>query len=114
LILSWDGGGNSPPAFNLGSRLVRFGRRVRLMGWSPMAARAAAAGLEFACYPSLPDWPSTVAFDDDWQRIDHYLTGTGCRDDIRAEIRAFGADLVVVDCMLQAGFDAWSACHTSR
>jgi UDP:flavonoid glycosyltransferase YjiC (YdhE family) len=106
LILSWDGGGNSPPAFNLGSRLVRYGHRVRLMGWSPMAARAAAAGLEFAWYPSLPDWPSDVAFDDDWQRINHYLAGTGCRDDIRAEIRASGADLVVVDCMLQAGFDA--------
>jgi len=37
LIASWDGGGNTPPAFNLGSRLVRRGHRVRMLGWAPMA-----------------------------------------------------------------------------
>ena len=45
LIASWDGGGNTPPAFNLGSRLVRRGHHVRMLGWEPMAARASAAGL---------------------------------------------------------------------
>ena len=46
LIASWDGGGNTPSAYNLGSRLVRRGHRVRMMGWHAMAAPAAAAGLE--------------------------------------------------------------------
>ena len=50
LIASWDGGGNTPSAYNLGSRLVRRGHRVRMMGWHAMAAPAAAAGLEFTTY----------------------------------------------------------------
>jgi hypothetical protein len=32
LIMSWDGGGNAPPAINLGARLVRRGHHVRLLG----------------------------------------------------------------------------------
>jgi hypothetical protein len=54
LILSWDGGGNTPSAFSLGARLVRRGHRVRMMGWEAMAVRAAASGLEFTTDPSLP------------------------------------------------------------
>ena len=61
LILSWDGGGNTPAAYNLGARLVRAGHRVRMMGWHAMAARAAEAGLEFTTYPSVPPWPAGPA-----------------------------------------------------
>ena len=43
LIVSWDGGGNAPPALNLGARLTNLGHRVRLLGWDSMASRAAAA-----------------------------------------------------------------------
>jgi len=45
LIVSWDGGGNAPPALNLGARLIRQGHLVRLLGWESMAPRAAAAGV---------------------------------------------------------------------
>jgi hypothetical protein len=54
LIVAWDGGGNAPPALNLGARLVQQGHCVRLLGWESMAVRAVAAGIELATYPSVP------------------------------------------------------------
>jgi UDP:flavonoid glycosyltransferase YjiC (YdhE family) len=64
LIVSWDAGGNTPPALNLGARLVRQGHQVRLLGWKSMASRAAEAGVEFATYPSVLPWPPELAFED--------------------------------------------------
>ena len=48
LIATWDGGGNTPAAFNLGARLARRGHRVRMLGWKSMSERAAEAGIEFS------------------------------------------------------------------
>jgi UDP:flavonoid glycosyltransferase YjiC (YdhE family) len=106
LIASWDGGGNTPSAFNLGSRLVRRGHRVRMLGWAPMAARAAVAGIEFATYPTVPRWPEDLVHEDGWDLLVECLSGAACRADVAVEARAFGADVVVLDCMLRAGFDA--------
>ena len=107
LIVSWDGGGNAPPALNLGARLIRQGHQVRLLGWESMASRAAAAGVEFATYPSVPPWPPGLAFEDALEeRLMPALAGSGTRDDILAEADDFAADVVVVDCMLDAGLEA--------
>ena len=107
LITSWDGGGNTPSALNLGARLVHLGHRVRLMGWDSMAARAAAARLEFAGYPSVPPLPKDQPLDDDWEALSQVvLHGHGARDDILAQAKEFVPDVLVVDCMMGAGFDA--------
>ena len=107
LIATWDGGGNTPPALNLGARLVHQGHRVRLLGWQSMAPRAAGAGVEFASYPSLAPWPPGLSLDDEWeQRARPALHGTATRDDIVAEAKDFAPDVVVLDCMLGAGFSA--------
>ena len=107
LITSWDGGGNTPSALNLGARLIHLGHRVRLMGWDSMAARAAAAGLEFACYPSVPPPPKDQPLDDDWEALSKVvLHGHGAREDILAQAKEFEPDVLVVDCMMGAGFDA--------
>jgi hypothetical protein len=107
LIVTWDGGGNVPPALNLGARLVHLGHRVRVLGWPSMAGRAAAAGVELATYPSVPPWPAGLAFEDAMaDRLAPALVGAGARDDIVAEAHAFGPDVVVVDCMMDAGFEA--------
>jgi UDP:flavonoid glycosyltransferase YjiC (YdhE family) len=107
LIVSWDGGGNAPPALNLGARLVRQGHQVRLLGWESMALRAAAAGVAFATYPSVPPWPPALAFEDALEeRLQPALTGTRTRDDILAEANGFAPDAVVVDCMMGAGLEA--------
>jgi UDP:flavonoid glycosyltransferase YjiC (YdhE family) len=105
--VSWDGGGNAPPAINLGARLVRLGYQVRLMGRESMAPRAAAAGAEFATYSSVPAWPPELAFEDALaERLMPALAGPGTRDDILAEATGFAPDVVVVDCMMDAGLEA--------
>ena len=106
LIISWDGGGNVPPALNLGARLVHLGHQVRLLGWESMESRAAIAGLEFTAYPSVPPWPSGVTLQQAWkERVIPALLGPGTRDDIRTEIKDFSPDVVVVDCMIGAGLE---------
>jgi UDP:flavonoid glycosyltransferase YjiC (YdhE family) len=107
LIVSWDGGGNTPSALNLGSRLVGEGHQVRLLGWESMAARAASAGVEFATYPSVPSWPRGVDLETKWDElVVPALLGPATRDDVLAEAERFAPDVVVVDCMMAAGLDA--------
>jgi UDP:flavonoid glycosyltransferase YjiC (YdhE family) len=107
LIVSWDGGGNAPPALNLGARLVGLGHRVRMLGWDSMAGRASAAGLEFATYPSVPPWPLDLAFEDAIEeRLEPALNGPETRDDIVAAANDFAPNVLVLDCMMRA---AWQA-----
>jgi UDP:flavonoid glycosyltransferase YjiC (YdhE family) len=107
LIVSWDGGGNAPPAINLGARLARQGHHVRLLGWESMASRAAAARIEFATYHSVPLWPPGLAFEDALEeRLMPALAGAGTRDDILADADRFAPGVVVVDCMMDAGLKA--------
>jgi UDP:flavonoid glycosyltransferase YjiC (YdhE family) len=106
LIVSWDGGGNVPPALNLGARLAHLGHHVRLLGWESMKSRATTIGLEFTTYPSVPPWPSGVTLQQAWkERVIPALFGPGTRDDIRTEIEDFAPDAVVVDCMISAGLE---------
>jgi UDP:flavonoid glycosyltransferase YjiC (YdhE family) len=106
LILSWDGGGNTPSALNLGARLVRRGDRVRMMSWESMEVRAAASGLEFTTYPSVAPWPSDLRHEDGWDRIAAALFGAATESDVAAEAESFRPDVVVIDCMLTAGHAA--------
>ena len=106
LIATWDGGGNTPPALHLGTRLARRGHRVRILGWESMARRCEAAGLEFATYASMTRWPESLSLDDGWDRLVPFLQGTATRDDILAEAAACEADVLVFDCMIRAGFEA--------
>jgi UDP:flavonoid glycosyltransferase YjiC (YdhE family) len=107
LIATWDGGGNTPAAFNLGSRLARRGHRVRLLGWKSMAARSADAGIEFVPYRSERPWPAGLSHEDGWlDYIEPLLFGAAAKGDILAEAVAFGPDVLVLDCMLGAGFAA--------
>ena len=107
LIVSWDGGGNTLPALNLGARLVQQGHAVRLIGSQSMAARATATGVEFATYPSVPPLPAEIPLEDIWEeRVLPALHGAATRDDIVATARDFDPDVLVFDCMMNAGFDA--------
>jgi UDP:flavonoid glycosyltransferase YjiC (YdhE family) len=112
LIATWDGGGNTPPAFNLGSRLARRGHRVRMLGWNSMAGRATDAGIEFGPYRSERPWPAGLSHEDGWaDHIEPLLFGAAARGDILAEAAAFGPDVLVIDCMLGAGFAAARELH---
>jgi UDP:flavonoid glycosyltransferase YjiC (YdhE family) len=106
LIATWDGGGNTPHAFNLGTRLAGRGHRVRMLGWESMAERGVEAGIEFMPYGSMARWPAHLSMDDEWNRVVSLLHGRATRDDILAEAYAFRPDVLVLDCMMGAGFAA--------
>ncbi len=107
LIVTWDGGGNTPPALNLAERLIGLGHHVRILGWESMGARSKATGAEFTTYPSVEPWPQGEAMDDAWEdRVVPMLQGSATRDDIVAEAGRMQPDVIVVDCMMGAGLDA--------
>jgi UDP:flavonoid glycosyltransferase YjiC (YdhE family) len=106
LITSWDGGGNTPPAYNLGARLVRDGHRVRLLGWPSMAGPAQRAGLEFRAYSSMEPWPVGRSLDEGWDRLAAFLLGSATREDIEAETADFEPDVMVADCMMLSAVEA--------
>jgi UDP:flavonoid glycosyltransferase YjiC (YdhE family) len=108
LIASWDGGGNTPSAYNLGTRLVRAGHRVRLIGWPSMAGAAESSGLEFGTYASMELWPVGLSQDEGWDRLAALLLGSATREDILAEAADFRPDVMVVDCMMLSAFEAAS------
>jgi UDP:flavonoid glycosyltransferase YjiC (YdhE family) len=106
LIVSWDGGGNVPPALNLGARLARRGHEVRVLGWSSTAGPAIDAGLAFSSL-TTPRPPPGLTLDDVWDElVDSKLHGGGTEEEIVTLARSFRPDLVVIDCMMGAAFAA--------
>jgi MGT family glycosyltransferase len=58
LLVSWDGGGNLPPALVLGERLAERGHEVRLLGNASQERAALGAGCEFVSFERAPDCDS--------------------------------------------------------
>lgn len=104
LFATWDGGGNVPPALGIAGALERRGHTARVIGHDGVAAAVAAAGLDFTPYRTAkpftskrnnPPWVVAATWAD-----------AGLGDDVVAEARALGADLVVVDCLLPGAMAA--------
>ena len=102
LIVTWAGGGNVPPALNLGTRLTRDGNVVQILGAPSTEAAARAAGLSFTPFRSVPDLPRGRRLDDDWDLVDQMLNGDGVSRDAIDVARAVRPDVLVVDCMMGA------------
>jgi len=119
IFASWDGGGNTNPAFNLAKRLMPRGHEVLMLGWPSMATRAADARIPFASYAGITAWPEGN-LDDDWEWVAALLGGDDVQADIVRRANDFGADVVVVDCMMSAasraahqlGLASSVLCHT--
>ncbi len=110
LFVSWAGGGNTNPAYNLGSRLTLRGHDVTMLGWPEMADGAKRAGLRFASYPSMPPWPADVTLDDGWDDlVEPRLFGTQTKRDIIDAAAVWQPDVLVIDAMMPAAFEAAAA-----
>ena len=106
LIVTWDGGGNVPPALALGARLSRAGHRVRVLGPSTIARAAARSGLRWVPYRTVPPWPGGLRHEDDWERLMVILNGRPVIDDVLAAVEAERPGVVVVDCLMGAALAA--------
>lgn len=103
IVATWDGGGNVPPVIAIAQELTRRGHDVLVVGQEPNRASAQRVGLPFERYATARSFVGS----------DHNspltLLNTLCEramgDDVADAVHRFGADLVVVDCLLPAVLD---------
>src|SRR5580704_3644255 len=89
LIVTWDGGGNVPPALALGARLLSAGHRARVLGTRTIEQRVLAVGMTFSDFESVPPRPEGVAMDDmDFVLFDSMLNGAGVAQDVVNTVKA--------------------------
>jgi UDP:flavonoid glycosyltransferase YjiC (YdhE family) len=104
LFVTWDGGGNVPPALGIAAELQRRGHRVRMMGHPVQQEQLRGAGLDVAAFRTARTFRAT----DNNTPLD-YVGVFGDRAmgrDIVQELRHEPADLVVVDCILFGAMEA--------
>ena len=104
LVVTWDGGGNVPPALGIARELLARGHSVRLAGHPAQRTSLTAAGFEVV--------PSTHARDFSGVQESSPVTmirtfsDSGLGRDVTEALEARPADLVVVDCMLMGVLEA--------
>ncbi len=98
LIVTWDGGGNVPPALLIGAELRRRGHRVRVLGHETQREAVARAGLEFHAYPTARPFSSIEV--NSPARMIALFTDKRLGADAVAEARRSPTDVVLVDCLL--------------
>ena len=98
LFVTWDGGGNVPPAVGIAEELKSRGHRVRFMGHARQATSFAQRGLGFTAFPNARPFDSTVPATP--LKILATFADRAMGSDVVAELAARPADVVVVDCLL--------------
>jgi UDP:flavonoid glycosyltransferase YjiC (YdhE family) len=101
LTVTWDGGGNVPPMLSVAAELRTRGHDVRVLGHPRQRADVERAGLAFIPYAYALPW-SPMDIGSGVQYLSAYVrlfTDPRPGEDVRAALRAWPADLVLVDCM---------------
>ncbi len=107
LFVTWDGGGNVPPALGIAAELQQRGHRVRVMGHPVQQAQVTEQGLDFTAFHTAR--PFTAI--DNSTPLD-YVGVFGDRAmgrDVVEETRREPADVVVIDCILFGAMEAVAA-----
>jgi len=104
LFVTWDGGGNTPPTLGIADELRARGHQVQVLGHPDQYERFAEAGLRFTTYPTAR--PFTSRTPHSTTTLLGVLADRAMGRDVRAELEARPADLVVVDCVLFGVMDA--------
>jgi UDP:flavonoid glycosyltransferase YjiC (YdhE family) len=107
LFVTWDGGGNVPPAVGIAGELAARGHRVRFLGHPQQAEAFAERDQEFSAFATARPFDSTVP-----ATPLKVLATFGDRSmgaDVVAALAARPADVVVVDCLLFGVMDALHA-----
>ncbi|MFJ8577984.1 glycosyltransferase [Micromonospora sp. NPDC093277] len=108
LFVTWDGGGNVPPALGIAAELHRRGHAVRLLGHPRQRQAVEAAGLRFEPYRQAAEWsPVTRTTSPQWAvKYLRLFTERAVGADVAESLRREPTDVAVVDCMLLAGIRA--------
>jgi UDP:flavonoid glycosyltransferase YjiC (YdhE family) len=98
LFVTWDGGGNVPPALGIAAELQRRGHGVRFLGHQSQREAIAASGLEFEPFVTANPFSSTDS--NSPPRMMALFSDRAIGRDTLAEAARRATDVVVVDCML--------------
>lgn len=98
LFVTWDGGGNVPPAVGIAEELEARGHRVRFMGHPRQAPAFAERGLDLTGFPTARPFDSTVPASP--LKVMATFGDRAMGADVVAGLAARPADVVVVDCLL--------------
>lgn len=111
LFVTWDGGGNVPPALGIAAKLHDRGERVRFLGHEQQRAVVEGAGFHFEPYRHARPWASAdPAFGHGTElTIFEVFTDPGLGEDLLANVEREPADLVVIDCLLLGALGAADA-----
>jgi len=102
LIVTWDGGGNLPPALGIGRELQARGVRVRVLGNAIQRDAVVASGLDFIPFTRGRDYVSSEPRGtvDGVLGLVALFADRGIAEDVRALLAEQPADLVLVDTLL--------------
>jgi UDP:flavonoid glycosyltransferase YjiC (YdhE family) len=103
LVVTWEGGGNVPPAMALAERLAARGVRVRVSAPESLRAAVDATGAELVPWRNVRSVPPTSSHEASWPQIDAILNGPAMVEELLATHRADPIDGIVVDSMSGAG-----------
>lgn len=98
LFVTWDGGGNVPPALGIAAELQSRGQGVRFLGHETQREAIGAAGFEFRAFPNVKPFSSVET--NSLPRMIALFTDRTMGADVVDEARRVAADVVVVDAML--------------
>ena len=104
LFVTWDGGGNVPPATGIAVELTARGHAVRFLGHEGNRRAVESAGLQFRAYTSAIPFTSTGLTTPDL--MVEVFNDAGIAADMMEEVESTGADVVVIDCLLLAALGA--------
>ena len=103
-FVTWDGGGNVPPAVGIAQELIARGNEVRFLGYLPQQAAIEARGLAFSALPRsgnfdlyaerAPEQRLAAIIRNVWACPEHL-------EDIPDALAANPADVLVVDFLMQ-------------
>lgn len=112
LFVTWDGGGNQPPAIGIAQELRERGHEVTFAGYTSQRDRFAARGFPFTVLERSEEARERAAAGEPWTRLqDGTLVCAPQLDEVPEVVRRERADAVIVDCML---FAAIAACEVSH
>jgi UDP:flavonoid glycosyltransferase YjiC (YdhE family) len=107
LFITWDGGGNVPPALGIAAALQDRDHAVRVMGHPAQDRQVKAAGLDFTAFHTAR--PFTAVGKNTPLDYVGVFGDRAMGRDVVEELRRRPADLVVIDCILFGAMHAVAA-----
>jgi UDP:flavonoid glycosyltransferase YjiC (YdhE family) len=103
LFVTWDGGGNVPPALGIADELARRGHRTRFIGHAGQEADMTGRGHGFTAYGEAADFVGSAR--NSPIRMVRLFSDRAMGRDVLAELERRPADVVVVDALLMGALD---------